>query len=36
MLAEKKKKMRLPLDPNNKNWTEGNSIFFKMNDIINE
>lgn len=23
MLAEKKKKMRLPLDPNNKNWTEG-------------
>lgn len=24
MLAEKKKKMRLPQDPNNKNWTEGN------------
>lgn len=27
MLAEKKKKMRLPLDPNNKNWTEGKREF---------
>ena len=23
MLAERKKKLRLPQDPNNKNWTDG-------------
>ena len=35
MLAEKKKKMRLPQDPNNKNWTEGISINRRLNSYFN-